>query len=126
MRALYRFQLHLQLFGVSHYAFHHKRRLKFRNAGILRIFFCLYEPWEVEEIACIYPFARKMFDQVFNNIHRDVHPANPVFEGQYPPTLTFNLDSECQFVPPSFPFPSHSNASATFCCLGTTNNHVIK
>lgn len=71
VRALYRFQLHFNLFGVSNFT----QMLEFRNMDVLRIFFCIYEPWEVEEIACVYTFTRTVVDQVCKNIR---------FEGQYP------------------------------------------
>lgn len=58
VRALYRFQLHCNLFGVGHY-FSRKVRLTldFDAEDILIMFFGIYEPWEVEKIACIYKFV---------------------------------------------------------------------
>lgn len=47
-------------------------------------FFCLYTPWEVEEITCLYTFARRVVDQVLNDIHGDVHTTNPRFERTIP------------------------------------------
>lgn len=38
-----------------------------------------YKPWQVEKIACIYPFVRAKLNQVFNATYRDVHLENPVF-----------------------------------------------
>ncbi|ODM24314.1 hypothetical protein SI65_01978 [Aspergillus cristatus] len=77
-RALYRFQLYYNLFSVS---------IGFEDVDILRIFMGNYEPWEVEEIVCIYTFVKAKFNQVFDGIHCDVHPENPRFEDQRrPPT----------------------------------------
>ena len=62
--------------------------------------------WEIEEIACIYTFAMKKFDRVFDDIRWDVHQENPKFEGQFrPPTPegAFDFDSSCQFYPSPFP-----------------------
>ena len=58
------------------------------------------EPWEVEEMVCIYVFAKEQFNQIFNDIHWDVHQENPRFEGQdRPPTPdgAFDFDSAGEF-----------------------------
>lgn len=62
MRALYRFQLYCNLFGVSQYKVDHQWMLRFQDEDILRIFMDIYEPWEVEEIACIYAFTKEKFN----------------------------------------------------------------
>lgn len=101
MRALYRFQLCCNLFGKgSHEPF---RQPSFQSVDILKIFICIFEPWEVEEIACIYTFAKDKYDQIFRDIRWDVHEENPKFEGQRPPTPegAFDLDNSCQFCLPS-------------------------
>ncbi|KAI0392150.1 hypothetical protein F5Y17DRAFT_437671 [Xylariaceae sp. FL0594] len=59
-------------------------------------FVCLFEPWEVEELACIYAFAQDKYNQVFDAISSEVHPDNPRFDGQMrPPTPdgAFELDN---------------------------------
>ncbi|RAQ59023.1 hypothetical protein COH20_007123 [Aspergillus flavus] len=55
----------------------------------------LFEPWEVEEISCIYTFAKERYNQIFNDIRWNVHEENPKFEGQRPPTPegAFDLDN---------------------------------
>lgn len=95
VRALYRFQLYCNLFGVSHYRFRCQWMLEFDHVNILRIYLGNYEPWEVEEIACIYAFTKATFNQVFDDIRWDVHQDNPRFEEHRPPTPqgAFNLDS---------------------------------
>ncbi|ODM18747.1 hypothetical protein SI65_05364 [Aspergillus cristatus] len=97
VRALYRFQLYCNLFGVSHYRFRCQWMLEFDHVNILRIYLGNYEPWEVEEIACIYAFTKATFNQVFDDIRWDVHQDNPRFEEHRPPTPqgAFNLDSGC-------------------------------
>ncbi|ODM19351.1 hypothetical protein SI65_05969 [Aspergillus cristatus] len=97
VRALYRFQLHCNLFGVSQYNFFRQRRLKFLDVDILNIFFRVFEPWDVEEIACIYTFTKAKYNQIFDDIRWDVHQENPKFEAQRrPPTPdgAFDFDSE--------------------------------
>lgn len=101
---LYHFQLYCNLFGSS-YTCHSYFRVK--GVEILRIFMSVYEPWEVEEMLCIDVFAKAKFNQVFNDIHWDVHEENPRLEGQHrPPTPdgAFDFDNSCQSCI-SCPFP---------------------
>jgi hypothetical protein len=101
LRAFYRFQLFCNLFGNGRH-----RKLQFHrlDLDILKIFFCLFEPWEAEEIACIYTFVKGRYTQVFREIHWDVHKENPKFEGQCPPIPggDFDLDDDCEYFPVSF------------------------
>ncbi|KFG83078.1 hypothetical protein MANI_021512 [Metarhizium anisopliae] len=86
MRAMYRFQLSCNLFGRGKHAPTLNPPLGFESAEILRLFLCLFEPWEVEEIACINTFATEKYDRIFSDIRLDVHEENPKFDGQRPPT----------------------------------------
>lgn len=67
---------------------------------MLNVFFRYFEPWEVEEIACIYEFAKQTYANIFNKISWDVNENNPKFDGQRPPTPdgAFDLGNSCQFV----------------------------
>lgn len=99
MRAMYRFQLCCNLFGVgSHEYTSQQPSLDLGCVDILSLFFSQLAPWEVEEIGCIYTFAQEKYNQIFNNIHWDVHHENPKFEGQYPsmPPGAFDLDNSCE------------------------------
>lgn len=52
-------------------------------------------------MVCIYVFAKGQFNQIFNDIHWDVHQENPRFEGQdRPPTPdgAFDFDSAGEFL----------------------------
>jgi hypothetical protein len=96
LRSLYRFQLCCNLFGKgSHEPLRSQR--EFESVDILRLFVCLFEPWEIEEVVCIYTFAQEKLDQVFRDIYWDVHEDNPKFDGQRPPTPdgAFDLDNYC-------------------------------
>ncbi|KAE8361152.1 hypothetical protein BDV27DRAFT_148066 [Aspergillus caelatus] len=95
IRALYRFQLCCNLFGAGCQKSSQKQRLGFDSVEIGTIFLDLFEPWEVEEISCIYHFAKERYNQIFNDIRWDVHEENPKFEGQRPPTPegAFDLDN---------------------------------
>ncbi len=99
MRALYRFQLCCNLYGIGCYGTSRQPVLGFQALDILRDFVCIFEPWEVEEIACIYTLAKEKYDQIFRNIRWDVHEENPKFEGQRPPTPkgAFDLDNGCLY-----------------------------
>ncbi|KAJ9202201.1 hypothetical protein DTO164E3_3130 [Paecilomyces variotii] len=94
MRALYRFQLCCNLFGVGRYRSYLQPRLGFDSVDTLRIFICIFEPWEVEEIACIYSFAKEKYNQIFDDICWDINEKNPKFAAQRPPTPegAFDLD----------------------------------
>ena len=97
VRSLYRFQLHCTLFGTRGYRIKDRQWwLEFEEMDVLRTFMEIYEPWEIEEIACIYTFAEKRFNQVFDDIHWDVHKDNPRFDNHGRPTTppgAFNFDS---------------------------------
>ena len=72
MRALYRFQLYCNLFGVGR-SKNHTKWLDFYPDGIMRLFLNVFEPWEVEEIACIHNFAKWEVDRFFKRISLDVY-----------------------------------------------------
>lgn len=110
-RALYRFQLYCNLFGVSKYRVGCQQLFEFEDADILRIFIGIYEPWEVEEIACAYAFTKEMFDQVFDDIR-----WSPTLQG------AFDFDSACQFCITSFFLFSIGHASIALYCQGTASN----
>jgi hypothetical protein len=93
LRALYRFQLCCNLFGSRHRAIWPPPL----PVEILNMFLCVFEPWEVEEIACVYTFSKEKYDRIFDGIRWDVHEKNPKFEGQRPPTPegAFDFDDSC-------------------------------
>lgn len=67
-RALYRFQLFCNLFGAGRYLSPGHLRLNMDAVDILDMFICIFEPWEVEEILCVYTFAKFKYNQIFNDI----------------------------------------------------------
>jgi len=102
LRALYRFQLCCNLFGkgVDSSGWYH-RGLNFESVDILTIFLCLFEPWEIEEITCIYTFSKDMYNQIFSEIRWDVDAMNPKFDDQgRPPTPdgAFDLNDEAYLI----------------------------
>ncbi|KAI9778197.1 MAG: hypothetical protein M1839_008314 [Geoglossum umbratile] len=89
LRALYRFQLCCNLFGEGPFKFARgpfRIRYPFPVLDILKLFLCLFEPWEVEEMVCIHAFAKEKVDQTFKDIRWDLYEENPEFEGGRPPT----------------------------------------
>jgi hypothetical protein len=110
LRAFYRFQLCCNLFGMGRPKTARRRmESNFDSLNILKSFFCLFEPWEVGEIACIYTFAKEMYIQISDDIRWDVDQDNPKFAyDPRPPTPTgaFNLDCECECLPLSFEIAS--------------------
>ncbi|KAK4098005.1 hypothetical protein N658DRAFT_509926 [Parathielavia hyrcaniae] len=94
LRALYRFELYCTLFGVGPMGC--GRGLALPMNDILRSFFCLFRPWEIEEIDCVYRIIREHYETVFDAIQSDVARDNPRFEHwqrPYTPPGSFDLDS---------------------------------
>lgn len=103
VRALYRFQLCCCLWGNASRARLWQRSWGFKESLHYPDLFESIEPWEIEEIGCVYEFARDKLMQVFRDIQQDVHPDNPRFADQRrPPTPdgAFELEPDgtpCQF-----------------------------
>ncbi|KAK4234785.1 hypothetical protein C8A03DRAFT_37412 [Achaetomium macrosporum] len=92
MRAMYRFQLCCNLF---HERYDRPLRHNLDPIDVVKLFFCLFEPWEVEEVVCIHNFSKHEFDRIFRDIHWDLNQENPKFADQdRPPTPdgAFNFD----------------------------------
>lgn len=96
VRALYRFQLYCNIFGVGCYPFR-QCRLDIRPVDFLGLFLGIYEPWEAEEFLCVHLFATERFNKVFDDNAWDVHQDNPKFDGQdrpHTPEGAFDFDSK--------------------------------
>ncbi|KAJ5333049.1 uncharacterized protein N7506_006832 [Penicillium brevicompactum] len=85
-RALYRFQMWCNLFGIGPHGKVWSPRSAFSSIDILKALAGCFEPWEVEEIVCIFRFSEAHFQQTFDQISWDVNQENPKFDGQRPPT----------------------------------------
>ncbi|KAL2178450.1 uncharacterized protein P884DRAFT_276976 [Thermothelomyces heterothallicus CBS 202.75] len=95
LRALYRFQLYCNLFGVGPRGYCSQPPLDISE--ILPFFFCVFRPWEIEEIHCIYIIMREKYEAVFDAIRADVARDNPRFSGWRRPDTppgSFDLGSE--------------------------------
>ena len=104
MRAFYRYQLCCNIYGCGHgKSFPFNKGLclekicspsqsdclkaKYSSPDrMLKDFFCIFEPWEVEEIVCVSKFSQGKYEEIFDEIRWDVDEENPKFDGQRPPT----------------------------------------
>ena len=64
MRGLYRLQLFCNLVGVGFTEMTTVSVPHFNSVYIHTDFLCIFEPWEVEEIACIHAFARGKYEEI--------------------------------------------------------------
>lgn len=82
LRAAYRFQLLCQVSDPTTPA------LGLQDiASNATVVFLTPEPWEIEELMCVYDFAQCVYKKVFDEIKAEVHPGNPRFDDQgHPPT----------------------------------------
>ncbi|KAL2015312.1 hypothetical protein VTK56DRAFT_5890 [Thermocarpiscus australiensis] len=72
LRALYRFQLYCNLFGQGPKPGEYRVVARLDNAETLALFFGAFNPWEVEEIDCIYTLIRNKYDAVLDAIQCDL------------------------------------------------------
>lgn len=99
LRALYRFQIYCNLFGAGTWGYRKVPPLEDGHAQRLADFFCIFRPWEIEEIDCIYTLVSDKYEQVFEAIQWDVCRDHPKFEDwRWPdtPPGAFRLDNECE------------------------------
>jgi hypothetical protein len=103
VRALYRFELSCILFGYgpNHIPFEGNNESEQWNIlSFLRIF----EPWEIEEVSCIFAFAYAIYCDAFKRITWDLHRDNPKFGTQGKgPTPEGAIDLERKFISLSLP-----------------------
>ncbi|KAK3308332.1 uncharacterized protein B0T15DRAFT_410673 [Chaetomium strumarium] len=66
LRALYRFQLYCNLFGQGPKPRRYRAMPMLDPTETLALFFSNLNPWEVEEIDCIYTLIRNKYDAVFD------------------------------------------------------------
>ncbi|KAK6062502.1 hypothetical protein SCUP515_13304 [Seiridium cupressi] len=89
-RALYRYDTYHHLFGQNH----GRRHGSFRHHEIHELFFTLFDPWEAEAIGCIDIFVRHKYEDIFNQIKKDLDPENDRFRqenGVYNPEGSYDL-----------------------------------
>jgi hypothetical protein len=96
LRALYRWQLYCNLFGQGPSG--NRKVPRLRPEEHLEIFFCIFRPWEIEEIYCLYILLRDLYSDVLDSIAWDLHPDNPKFQGwpnPFPPG-SWDLEVFCK------------------------------
>lgn len=70
VRGLYRFQLCCNLFTMANFPESSTLSRNGRTIRILNDYISLLEPWEIEEMVCIYSFANERFERVFEAVWR--------------------------------------------------------
>ncbi|KAG2420535.1 hypothetical protein HFD88_000147 [Aspergillus terreus] len=76
MRALYRFELCCNVFGLGHLSHPFVGRPESMNEYVLQHLTAIFEPWELEEISCVHLFAQDKYNQVFDEIRDDLDRDN--------------------------------------------------
>jgi hypothetical protein len=101
LRALYRFQLHCNLFGEGPGP-GYRGVADIEPTEKLALFFCSFQPWEVEEMDCIYTLMIHKYDEVFDAIQWDVcrdHPKFKDWRWPYTPPGSFDLNRDgCELL----------------------------
>lgn len=79
-RALYRFEVFCNLFCGSQYG-------SFMGMDINELFFSDlgFEPWEAEEMCCIYAFVKEKYEKVVEDTKWDLDEKNPKFDDEFEP-----------------------------------------
>ncbi|KAJ5345863.1 hypothetical protein N7452_003867 [Penicillium brevicompactum] len=96
-RALYRLQLWCNLFGIGpHKGIDQPFYSGYSSIDLLTIHASHFEPWEIEEMHCVYLFSETIYRQIFDQIRWDVDERNPKFDAirkDDDPEGSFDLDS---------------------------------
>ncbi|RAH58784.1 hypothetical protein BO85DRAFT_519604 [Aspergillus piperis CBS 112811] len=86
IRALYRFQICCNLFGLGPHQDHvsgdYQDYLFVKTRKISQFLESLYHPWELEELYCINLFAEEKCTDFIKSIEWDFHEDNPKFDRQ--------------------------------------------
>jgi hypothetical protein len=82
LRAFYRFEVFCRLFGDNQYE-------NFIGVDVVNIFFAdmEFEPWEVEEMCCVYTFVKETYEETINDVRWDLDEKNPKFADIFEPEL---------------------------------------
>jgi hypothetical protein len=77
-RAIYRYQLYCNLFGQGPEGYRRVPRLE--SGQQLDLFFCIFKPWEIEEIYCIYILLKDTYGDILDAITWDLDRDHPKFQ----------------------------------------------
>jgi hypothetical protein len=104
LRALYRFQIGCNLFGNGRRhlgdSFGHTTPETLNPTQLSYEFFHQFQPWEYEEIACIYAFALTKYQCTIVDIPRSFRPSRR-FKNQReptPPPPGYGIDPDCESI----------------------------
>ncbi|KAF2747588.1 hypothetical protein M011DRAFT_467653 [Sporormia fimetaria CBS 119925] len=76
-RALYRWELYCRIFGRGSLSDTSPKRHDVPQHKVLRDYFCMFNPWETEEIMCLFYFITETYKEVSMEIQNDFRPVTP-------------------------------------------------
>ncbi|KAK3291496.1 uncharacterized protein B0H64DRAFT_409148 [Chaetomium fimeti] len=95
LRALYRFQLHCNLFGEGRWGRRGEGEIGWEEQ--LSLFFSIYQSWEAEELYCIYTLIENKYEEVFAAVQWDANLGSSKSKGRGrpdTPSKVLNLREE--------------------------------
>lgn len=117
LRAIYRYDTYHHLFGVN--KGYRQISTPLDDDQVIEMFFCLFDPWEVEAIVCLDVFIRKRYDEIFDEVQLDLDDDNPKYwteDGFWCPTVeTYDLSDRMRGCKTNT--PSTLSAYATICSI---------
>lgn len=97
LRAIYRFQLHCNIFGEGNWGYH---GVVMAWQEQLSVFFAIFESGEIQDIVCIYTLIESKYQEMFAAVRWRGHGGRL---GKGTPYL--NLREECELLPTNKSFP---------------------
>lgn len=96
LRAIYRYHLYCNLFGQGPQGYREVPRLE--SGQHLDLFFCMFKPWEIEEIYCMYILLRDTYGDILDAITWDLDRDHPKFQDWPNPLApgSWDLASPCK------------------------------
>ncbi|KAK7741689.1 hypothetical protein SLS53_004747 [Cytospora paraplurivora] len=79
LRAFYRLEIFCHLFGGSQY-----ESSLFLGDAISGLFFSNFDPWEVEEISCVYDLVKDRYDEIIAEVRWEFDEKHPKFADDLP------------------------------------------
>lgn len=98
LRALYRWQLYCNLFGPGPEMMRRRKVAQLEHGTHLDILFCLFKPWEIEEVYCIWVLLRDTYRGVADSVTWDLNRDHPRFRDWPNPLAlgSWDLGNECE------------------------------
>lgn len=93
-RAVYRYQFYCNLFGQGPDGFYRKVP-ELEHGHHLDVFFCMFKPWEIEELCCIYTLLKDSYSDILDSIKWDLDIEHPRFHYWPNPLAPGSWDLAC-------------------------------